>query len=123
MSSSPVRAFAALNGQKRYNTGRPCKYGHVSDRQTSNGGCIECMRPTIVKPLSQIQAMVQRRVTIPDLCVPIAVSPELEDMFISYLLVCAETFLNAHGHLFPHARAKHFVMPGTELKPLSATVK
>ena len=27
----------------RYNTGRPCKHGHVSDRFTSNGACIDCV--------------------------------------------------------------------------------
>ena len=29
---------------KRYFTGKPCKYGHVDDRKTSNGRCVECDR-------------------------------------------------------------------------------
>jgi hypothetical protein len=27
----------------RYNTGKPCKHGHLSDRFTSNGACIGCI--------------------------------------------------------------------------------
>ena len=29
---------------KRYNTGKPCKYGHYSDRLLSNNCCIECAK-------------------------------------------------------------------------------
>ncbi len=35
-------AFAA--GQLKYNTGKVCKNGHLSDRYTRNGACIECLR-------------------------------------------------------------------------------
>ena len=31
-------------GLKRYNTGRPCFAGHLSDRRTSTRGCIECFQ-------------------------------------------------------------------------------
>lgn len=30
-------------GLTHYFTGKPCKYGHVSKRQVSNRGCIECL--------------------------------------------------------------------------------
>lgn len=40
ISSSEARAL----GLKRYFTGTPCKNGHLSDRQVSNGTCLECMR-------------------------------------------------------------------------------
>lgn len=30
-------------GLKKYFTGKPCKYGHVSDRNTSGGYCNQCM--------------------------------------------------------------------------------
>lgn len=29
-------------GSKRYFTGKPCKYGHIADRNTKNGTCYEC---------------------------------------------------------------------------------
>jgi 5-methylcytosine-specific restriction endonuclease McrA len=36
------RATAIASGLKRYFTGKPCKHGHVSERFTSTGACIEC---------------------------------------------------------------------------------
>jgi 5-methylcytosine-specific restriction endonuclease McrA len=46
--SGPVvtRAEAKVNGLKRYFMGpdRPCKYGHISERTTVDGGCILCAR-------------------------------------------------------------------------------
>lgn len=37
-----TRAEAKQAGALRYNTGKPCKHGHVSDRRTSDAKCIEC---------------------------------------------------------------------------------
>lgn len=36
------RPEARLQGLIRYFTGRPCKMGHISERQVSNGNCCEC---------------------------------------------------------------------------------
>jgi hypothetical protein len=36
------RAAAAAAWRIRYFTGRPCKYGHIAERFTSDGGCVEC---------------------------------------------------------------------------------
>ena len=36
-------------GLKRYFTGKPCKYGHVSERFTSARKCIECNRISVKK--------------------------------------------------------------------------
>ena len=36
------RKDARDRGLKRYFTGRPCKYGHIAERFTSNGSCVEC---------------------------------------------------------------------------------
>lgn len=33
---------AKAEGLKRYFTGKPCRYGHVSERFVSNAGCLEC---------------------------------------------------------------------------------
>lgn len=36
------RPEARRQGLIRYFTGRPCKMGHISERQVSNGNCCEC---------------------------------------------------------------------------------
>lgn len=38
-----TRAEAKALGYPRYYTGKPCGRGHVTDRHTSTGGCIECI--------------------------------------------------------------------------------
>ena len=38
------RAKAKVEGKTRYYTGRPCKNGHVAERQTSNGTCVVCLQ-------------------------------------------------------------------------------
>lgn len=39
-----TRAEAKQINLKRYETGIPCKNGHIAPRQTSNGSCIACIR-------------------------------------------------------------------------------
>lgn len=39
-----TKAEARALGLPRYNTGKPCKRGHLSDRWTVNGHCMECGR-------------------------------------------------------------------------------
>ena len=36
------RKEAIEQGLKNYFTGKPCKYGHISERRTRNGSCAEC---------------------------------------------------------------------------------
>lgn len=36
------RTDAQRLGMKRYFTGRPCKHGHIAERQTSTGHCFKC---------------------------------------------------------------------------------
>jgi hypothetical protein len=31
-------------GLSQYNTGKPCPKGHISDRYTGNGNCVQCQR-------------------------------------------------------------------------------
>lgn len=38
------RADAKESGSKTYHTGLPCKHGHLCERYTSNGYCVECAR-------------------------------------------------------------------------------
>lgn len=37
-----ARSLAKAAGASTYRTGRPCKNGHLSDRLTRNGDCLEC---------------------------------------------------------------------------------
>jgi len=38
------RAEAKAKGLKRYFTGKPCKHGHVAERQVFNATCVDCQR-------------------------------------------------------------------------------
>jgi hypothetical protein len=38
------RAAAKAAGEVTYFTGRPCKHGHVAQRQTDSGTCLECCK-------------------------------------------------------------------------------
>lgn len=42
MRKTRKSAMEAL--ESKYFTGKPCKYGHISERQTIDGSCIECRR-------------------------------------------------------------------------------
>lgn len=44
MTTKISRAEAKALGLKRYFTGEPCKNGHVAEKDTSGGGCVECRR-------------------------------------------------------------------------------
>lgn len=39
-----IRREAARRGEVRYYTGKLCQRGHDSERYTSNGMCVECLR-------------------------------------------------------------------------------
>ena len=47
------RKEAQAKGIKRYFTGKPCKYGHVDERNTANGICVVCQRLTVSKHRSK----------------------------------------------------------------------
>lgn len=42
--STTTREAAARAAQRRYFTGVPCPAGHVAERYTLNGYCVECQR-------------------------------------------------------------------------------
>lgn len=45
MTDLPSKWIAAkAAGLPRYFTGAPCKRGHIAERATRNGGCLECAR-------------------------------------------------------------------------------
>lgn len=42
-------ADARLLGLVRYYTGKPCKHGHVCERMTVNGDCVQCARSRFLR--------------------------------------------------------------------------
>lgn len=47
-------------GELYYSTGKPCKHGHMSVRQTSGGGCVACAKNRAEKP----ETVAKRRLAI-----------------------------------------------------------
>ena len=45
-------AQAKAEGSKKYYTGKPCKYGHLSERRTNNGTCVACHSFAVVLTLA-----------------------------------------------------------------------
>jgi hypothetical protein len=41
------RREAKALGLEKYNTGKPCRNGHLADRYTCNGVCLECYKDTV----------------------------------------------------------------------------
>ena len=39
-----LRGDAMAQGKSVYFTGKPCKKGHIVQRYTTSGGCLECIR-------------------------------------------------------------------------------
>lgn len=61
MKKTPIREYqraAAAAGHKTFNTGTPCLYGHKSERHTSSGQCIACIRgePSTRRKIVRIRA-------------------------------------------------------------------
>ncbi len=44
MENTMKRREAKALGLDKYNTGKPCPKGHISDRYTGNGNCVQCQR-------------------------------------------------------------------------------
>ena len=43
------RAEAKAKGLRFYFTGKPCKHGHVAEREVLNATCVECERAVMKK--------------------------------------------------------------------------
>ena len=62
----PTTPAAALRlGLTRYYTGRPCKYGHVSERFSNNGKCVECQKTERRKETADARVPIEE-VELPD---------------------------------------------------------
>lgn len=44
MTQIVTKAEAKARGLKKYFTGKPCKHGHISERNTIHSNCVECQK-------------------------------------------------------------------------------
>lgn len=58
-----TRMLAALAGDRHYLTGKPCKHGHTSVRDTATGQCIECRNSTQKIDRKRYQAKIKELLT------------------------------------------------------------
>lgn len=49
------RRSALAGGWPRYFTGEACKNGHIADRQTMSGACVECLKEAKQRELGRYQ--------------------------------------------------------------------
>lgn len=50
---------AAKLGLNKFYTGRPCKHGHISERWTLNGACVQCNIERITRKRQQVKEMMK----------------------------------------------------------------
>jgi len=62
MTQIITRAEVKARGLPRYFTGKPCKHGHVAERLTSSGECVECGRKRARETMRQRRAADPERV-------------------------------------------------------------
>jgi len=62
MSNLPkTRQDAIRGGIPRYFSGEPCKRGHMSERWTLSGGCLQCIEENKAKERAEFQAAREAR--------------------------------------------------------------
>jgi len=52
-----ARMAAAVGHRNRYFTGEPCPSGHVADRYTRNGYCVDCQRELTRRNRAAVRAL------------------------------------------------------------------
>ena len=60
-----TRADAKAQGLGKYFTGKLCKNGHIAERRTNGGGCVECQAEAKKNPLHQPGGGEQRQMVRP----------------------------------------------------------
>ena len=101
------RQDAYEQGQKRYYTGVPCKWGHLSERYVRTQGCIDCLRQFSAK----FRANPITRQLVPfspkTLWVPVGMTPEQYALLLPYLNICAEHWARSNGILTEEMEAAY----------------
>lgn len=58
--------LARERGETRYFTGLPCKFGHIAERQISNGTCVDCLEVRRKANMHWFRAADQKRRQTPE---------------------------------------------------------
>lgn len=61
MELKKTRGEAIANGDKHYDTGKPCMYGHLSKRLTIDGSCLQCRAENQKASREAIRALMRER--------------------------------------------------------------
>lgn len=77
-------------GKTRYFTGKPCKNGHLAQRYTSTGGCVECLAPLKLRRHPLRKDLVPY--TCPKLWVPTGTTRAQYEALETYLHTCVDAF-------------------------------
>jgi hypothetical protein len=54
------RREAKALGLTKYNTGKPCRNGHLADRYTISGICLECGKESALRNLESLKQSVKK---------------------------------------------------------------
>lgn len=100
---SPIisRLNAANQGRRTYYLGTPCKEGHVSERYTSNGACLQCLqrfRRTTINPWTK---QLSPYMLPPGYFVPTEMTPELHAELGEFMHRALEHWVNEKGLITP----------------------
>lgn len=92
-----LRHAAAAAGQKRYVSPRPCIRGHLGERYTTTGGCIECIarfKVAAIPKVNAVQVVFSFHLPMPD-------DVPTPDAFRVYLTECAVKWYETKGPRVP----------------------
>ena len=106
-----LRREARERGEKFFETGRPCKYGHVCKRYASTGGCIECVTYRCPKP----PAPLQMRFGV-ELFVALNFTEDDKIALETYLFEAANGFCNHLGKPMPVNNVEYKIQWAKEQK-------
>lgn len=111
--NSQARQKAFDDGLPRYNTGVPCKHGHMSDRYTVNGGCVACASRFVLKVNGARDVLTLQHPVSPKF------SDEQRTLLINFLARCVIAFHDQQGVECPIDRGalqngEHYKRPWTE---------
>lgn len=56
MTATMERRQAIALGMRRFNNGRPCVNGHMADRDTLSGACLDCVRANTRASRARVKA-------------------------------------------------------------------
>ena len=94
MSIKSLKLAAREAGERFFDTGFPCKEGHISKRYASTGQCVECMTAKTSKPLTQYQELAGLQFFKPTrMLVVSGVTPVQLDALDLHLATCAAAWL------------------------------